>query len=394
MDSLLTNDFENNYASNRVTLNYRYQTEKMNFSIGNGVQFGDLLSINNSKDYQVEQHYVNMYPTANFNYRFSRTSNLRFNYSGRTNQPNVNQLQPVIDNSDPLNVNVGNPLLNQSFTHSFRGMYNTFDNVRFRNIFATINASFINNNIVTAVRSDTTTGADTTTYVNLNGTHNISAFFNYGFQLKNPKSNINLTTNFTDSRNVSIINGEKNFTTNYTIGETVKFTTNLKKNFDMNFAATPTYNIVRYSLQSGNNDNYFSQNLRVGATYYTTSGWLLESDFNYTAFSGRADGYNTSVPLWNAAFAKQFLKNKAGELRFSVYDLLNQNKSIVRTVGETYIQDVQTRVLTRYFMLTFTYNLRNFSKSQQQKQLPNFGPRDGMPPMGPPPGNAPPLQPG
>lgn len=395
IDSLLTNDYENNYSSNRVTLNYRFQTEKMNFSIGNGVQFGNLVSINNSKDYQIEQHYVNTYPTANFNYRFSRTSNLRFNYSGRTNQPNVNQLQPVIDNSDPLNVNVGNPLLKQSFTHLFRGMYNTFDNVHFRNIFATINASFINNNIVTAVRSDTTTGADTITYVNLDGTYNISAFFNYGFQLKNPKSNINLTTNFTDSRNVSIINGEKNFTTNYTIGETVKFTTNLKKNFDMNFSATPTYNIVRYSLQSGNNDNYFSQNLRVGATYYTTTGWLLESDFNYTAFSGRADGYNTSVPLWNAAFARQFFKNKAGELRFSVYDLLNQNKSIVRTVGETYIQDVQTRVLTRYFMLTFTYNLRNFSKSQQQKQLPAFGPRDGMPPMGPPPGggNTPPPQP-
>ncbi|HEX5152769.1 MAG TPA: outer membrane beta-barrel family protein [Parafilimonas sp.] len=385
IDSLLTNDYENTYSSNRVTLNYRFQTDKMNFSIGNGLQFGDLTSINNSKNSEIIQHYTNTYPTANFNYRFSRTSNLRFNYSGRTNQPGVNQLQPVIDNSDPLNVQVGNPNLKQSFTHSFRGLYNSFDNIHFRNIFATVNASFINNNIVTAVRSDTTTGADTMTYVNLNGAYNISAFFNYGFQLKKPKSNLNFTTNFTDSRSVSLINREKNFTTNYTIGETIKFTTNLKKNLDMNFSARPTYNIVRYSLQSSQNDNYFSQNLSVGATYYTASGWLLESDFNYTAYEGRADGYNTAVPLWNAALAKQFFKNKAGELRFSVYDLLNQNVSIVRTVGDTYIQDVQTKVLTRYFMLTFTYNLRNFSKQQQQKQLPAFGPRDGnMPPPRPP----------
>jgi hypothetical protein len=66
---------------------------------------------------------------------------------------------------------------------------------------------------------------------------------------------------------------------------------------------------------------------------------------------GRAEGYNTSVPLWNAAFAKQFLKNKRGELRFSVFDLLNQNVSIVRNVTENYIQDVQTKVLTRYFSI-------------------------------------------
>ena len=386
IDSLLTNNYENTYASNRVTLSYGYQTDKMNFNIGNGVQFGNYTSINNTKNTEISKNYVNAYPTANFTYRFSRASNLRFNYSGRTNQPSVYQLQPVIDNSDPLNVQFGNPNLKQSFTHSFRALYNSFDAVHFRNIFATINASFVDNNIVSAVKTDPVTGADTITYVNLDGTRNISAFFNYGFQLKKPKSNLNFTTNFTDNRSVSIINSEKNYTTNYTIGETIKFTTNLKKNFDMNFSATPTYNIARYSVQPDQNENYFSQNLSVGATYYTTSGWILESDFNYTAYEGRAKGYNTSVPLWNAAFAKQFLKKKAGELRFSIYDLLDQNVSITRNVTENYIQDVQTKVLTRYFMLTFTYNLRNFSK-QQQRQMPTFGPRDGNMPPPPPPGN-------
>ena len=96
-----------------------YQSDKMNLSFGNGVQFGDLTSINNTKDITLTQHYTNMYPTANFTYRFTRTSNLRFNYSGRTNQPNVTQLQPVIDNSDPLNVVIGNPdLNNHSHIHS------------------------------------------------------------------------------------------------------------------------------------------------------------------------------------------------------------------------------------------------------------------------------------
>jgi hypothetical protein len=384
IDSLLTNNYENVYSSNRVTLSYLYQKDKINFSVGNGVQFGDLTSTNNTKDLTLTQHYVNLYPTANFIYRVTKNSNLRFNYSGRTNQPSVYQLQPVIDNSDPLNVQIGNPTLKQSFTHSFRALYNMFDVTHFRNIFATVNASFIEDNIVSAVRTNPITGADTISYVNLNGAYNISAFFNYGFPLKRPKSNLNFTTNFTDNRSVSLINKEVNYTDNYTIGETAKFTTNLKKNFDMNFSATPTYNIARYSVQPDQNENYFSQVLSISATYFSVSGWILESDFNYTAYEGRAEGYNTSVPLWNAAIAKQFLKNKRGEMRFSVFDLLNQNVSITRNVTENYIQDVQTKVLTRYFMLTFTYNLRSFS-SQQQKQLPTFNKRDGDMPMMPPP---------
>jgi hypothetical protein len=383
VDSLLTNDYQNTYSSDRATINYRIQSDKMNLSFGNGLQFGNLTSINETKNITLTQHYVNTYPTANFSYRFNKTSNLRFNYSGRTNQPDVTQLQPVIDNSDPLNVVIGNPNLKQSFTHSFRALYNSFDNVHFRNIFATVNASFIHDNIVSAVRTNTTTGADTITYLNLNGTYNISAFFNYGFQLKKHKSNLNFTTNFTDNRSVNGINKEINYTQNYTIGESIKFITNLKKNFDMNFSATPTYNIVRYSVQPDENENYFSQLLDVEATYYTKSGWLLAADFDYTAYTGRAAGYNTSVPLLNAAIAKQFLKKKQAEFRLSVFDLLNQNVSIVRNVTENYIQDVQTKVLTRYVLLTFTYNLKNFS-NQQQKQLPTFNGRDNgmqLPPM-------------
>ncbi|MBS1747034.1 MAG: TonB-dependent receptor [Bacteroidetes bacterium] len=388
VDSLLTNNYNNTYSSNRVTLNYRIQGEKWNMSFGNGVQFGNLTSINDTKNITVTQHYTNMYPTANFNYKFSRSSNLRFNYSGRTSQPGVTQLQPVIDNSDPLNVVIGNPDLKQSFTNSFRALFTNFkfDGDHFSNMFAMVNATFTNNSIVSNVTTNIATGADTTRYTNLNGTYNISAFFNYGFRLKKPKSNLNFTTNFTDSKSVSLINNVENNTQNYAIGETVKFTTNMKENFDMNFSATPTYNIVKYSVNPDQNQNYFSQSLSVDATYYTNSGWLLNPSFDYTFYTGRSDGYNTAVPLLNVALAKQFLKNKQAELRFSVYDLLNQNKSIQRNVNENYVQDVQTKVLTRYFLLTFTYNIRNNSK-QQDKKMPDFrGNGFGMPPPPPPDG--------
>jgi hypothetical protein len=371
IDSLLTNSYDNTYHSNRFTLNYLIQKNKMNLSFGSGLQAGNLASMNATKNITLTQHYINLYPTANFMYRFSKTTNLRFNYSGRTAQPNVQQLQPVVDNGDPLNVQIGNPDLKQSFTNSFRMLFASFDNTHFRNIFATVNASFTHNNIVNAITTNVRTGADTIIPVNLNGTHNLSAFFNYGLQLKKPKSNLNFTTNFTNSRTVNLVNNIKNITANYTMGETIKWTTNLKNNFDMTFSAAPTYNIARYSVQPNQNANYFSQLLNTGITYYTKSGWILETNFDYTAYSGRSQGYNTGVPLLNASLAKQFFKKKQGELRLSVFDLLNQNVSITRNVTENYIQDVQTKVLTRYVLLTFTYNLRNFAGSLQ-KGMPSF----------------------
>lgn len=48
--------------------------------------------------------------------------------------------------------------------------------------------------------------------------------------------------------------------------------------------------------------------------------------------------------MWSASLSKQMLKNKAGELKFYVFDLLNQNVNITRNVTSTGIQDVQNKL--------------------------------------------------
>jgi len=88
--------------------------------------------------------------------------------------------------------------------------------------------------------------------------------------------------------------------------------------------------------------------------------FVLTSDVLYLNNTGRSAGYNQNVTLWNMSLARQFFKNKQGELKLQVYDLLNQNKSIVRNITDTYVEDVQSRILRRYFLLSFTYNLRKF----------------------------------
>ncbi|MFT3932468.1 MAG: outer membrane beta-barrel protein [Chitinophagaceae bacterium] len=381
-DSLYSNAFVNTNNSNRFTLNYRIQNAKYNFSIGSGLQQTNVNSVNNTKGTDISQHYLNFTPTVNFQYTFARGKNLRVNYSGRTGQPSINQLQPIVTTSDSINFSQGNPNLKQQFTNSLRVLYTNFNTVTQRVIFATINASMVNNDIQNSVRYYNDTlhpkGSSLTIPVNLNGTYTINGYFNYGFPLKKPKSNLNFITNASYAQSQTLVNAASSFSHSTTLGETISWTTNLKDNFDMNFSSATTYYIVRNSLQPTQNQNYYTQVVSAEITYYTKSGWLLAADFDYTYNGSRPAPYNSSVPLLNPAIAKQIFKNKQGEIRLSVFDLLNQNTSVTRTITSNTIQDTKTNVLTRYAMLTFTYNLRKFA-GQGQKMPGMFrGMRNGM----------------
>jgi hypothetical protein len=382
--SNLTNSFRNTYKSDRGTLSYRLSKTKFNLTIGNGIQWGNLNSINRTTGNIIIQDYVNIFPTANFNYMFSKTKNLRFNYSGRTSQPSVSQLQPVLDNSDPLNIKIGNPELKQKFTNNFRLFYNSFNILSQKVFFATVNATFVSNDIQNSIFV-AGNGVQITQPINLDGTYNLIGYVNYGFPLRKPKSNLNFGVNYNRSQSQGLVNNMSNYNRNTTVGGNVIWTTNLKEKWDINFTSNTTYNIARYTLQPDQDADYFSQYLSTEITYYTKSGWSFATDFDYTYNGGRSNGYNTSIPLLNASIAKQVFKNKAGEIKFYLFDLLNQNQSVTRSVSSNYIQDVQTKVLTKYFVVSFTYNLRKFKGQTNtppfMKMFRGGGRSGGMPPM-------------
>ncbi|UAY54385.1 outer membrane beta-barrel protein [Arachidicoccus terrestris] len=372
-NEFLTNLYENTYQSTRATLGYMYSDELLHISAGTGVQFGRLNSDNLSKDIHLSQDYVNLYPTASMSYKFSKTRRLRFNYRGRTNQPDVNQLQPVVDNSNPLHITTGNPNLDQEFKHSFLLRYNNFDRESNKSFDAMISAD-ITQHMISNAKFRLPNGGDSTIPVNLNGFYNISGYLNWGIPLNRPKSNLNLSTRFENQRSVSLINNVHSFTYNTSISQRIGWSTNLAELFDVNFSTNPTYNFASYTVNKNSDGNYYSQSLSFDGTWYSKSGWEIMSDFDYTFYAGLPKGQNTAIPIWNAGIAKLFW-NQAGELKLSVHDILNQNKGIDFTRTDNVIGWTQNNILKRYFMLTFTYNLRKFGGRKMR-----FGPDGGRGP--------------
>ena len=160
-----------------------------------------------------------------------------------------------------------------AFTNSFRLLYTSFDPFSQRVIFATVNASVTSDDIVSSIVQKSN-GGKVTTYVNMGGTYNLSGYFNYGFPLKKPKSNLNFQTNINLNQSQSVLNTLVNSTRSTILTETVKWTTNLKKNFDMNLSTSYTYNPLRYSLSPEQNSNYTTASLDADFTIYSENGWI------------------------------------------------------------------------------------------------------------------------
>ncbi|GAB3325846.1 TonB-dependent receptor [Larkinella ripae] len=376
---VLSNTFVNTYQTNRVGSSLQTKRLKYSYTLGFEVQQANLRSDNQTADAQFHKQFTNILPNALLTYNFSKNRTLRFNYRSRTNAPSVAQLQPVPDNTNPLNIRLGNPNLKQEYSHTVSLNYNAFQQATSRSVFAMLNATQTNHKIVNST-SFTNQGAQTSQPVNTNGYYNVNAFLALGRRLQPLKANVNLTSTINFNRGVSLVNSQLNRSQNWTLSQGARINSNYDETLEFGLSGNINYQTILYSLLINQNTAYFTKSVS-GDLYYQLPGRLVvTTDLTYQNYSGKSAGSVQNFALWNVALTRQFFKNKQGELRLQVYDLLNQNRSVNRNVTETYTEETTSRVLNRYFLLSFTYNLRRFggglqSRTRRPEHNPETPPR-------------------
>jgi hypothetical protein len=353
-----SNDYENSYGYNTAGIRWRMQLKKFNASAGVNWQQAELEgnTLVLGKDSTLNKTFYNWLPNARLQYNFTKFRNLRLNYTTNTNQPTVTQLQPVPDNSDPLNIKVGNADLKQELTHTVQVNYFSVNPFMNRNLFAFFNVRRTDNKIVNADIIDSV-GVKTTRPVNENGAYDISGSVNIGLPVRLWKGTINFGTNGAYTKNKTFINGAENLISTWNAGPDVRIEINATEKLNLSFSAGVNYYKTLYSLQQSLNTEYLNQQYSTEINWQLPRSFYFNTEFTYAINSQRASGFNTKVPLWNAFISKQFLPFKRGEIKLSAFDLLKQNVGISRSTNQNYFEDKRIKNLQRYFLLSFTYNL-------------------------------------
>ncbi|MBK7307872.1 MAG: outer membrane beta-barrel protein [Chitinophagaceae bacterium] len=372
-DTSLSNRFDNTITTNNVGVNYRLgQSRDEQLSFGVNFQAAKLQSQRIFPTASsVDQSFANILPNLMWRKKLSANVNVRVFYRASTNFPSVTQLQDVVNNNNPLYVTSGNPDLKQSYTHFLSGRYAYTNSKTSKSFFANLFLQTASNYISNA--SYFIRGADTvinnvkvsknsqfTKPVNLNGYKSLRTFFTYSMPLKFIKTTLNVSTGFSYSKLPGMVDYQKIFTNSYAYNGGVVLASNISEYVDFNLSYNANLTKSKTNTTRSTSSESLNQTIGAQVNLLSKNGWFIQNDVSGNTYSGLSGGLNQSFWLWNAAIGKKFLKNKAGELKLSVFDLLKQNQSITRTITDTYIQDVQTQVLRQYFMLTFTYSLKNF----------------------------------
>ena len=388
----------------QVMMRFVRQKYNLNFGVMIQPQRSKFIQDYQGKYVDTVRTVTNVSPTLDFRYRFSKMSNLRVNYRGTTSQPSISQLLNIVDDSDPLNVSIGNPGLKPSFTQNFRLFYNNFVQNHNKGVMTYINFSTTSNSISNKVTYDETTGGRITRPENINGNWNVMGAFMFNCSIDSAGVwNINTDTNLGYNHYVSYLSldksqdSQKNTTQNTTWNE--RLSLSYRNDWlELSLDGTLTYNHAKNKLQP--NSNLDTWQFSYGPLMTLTAPWgtSLNTSLSCSSRRGYSDAsMNTDEFVWNAQLSQGFLKGKPLTVMLQFYDLLHQQSTFSRAISSVSRTDTEYNAINSYAMLHVVYRMNLFGGKDARKENRGEGPGGrpdfrGRPfngsgrPMGPPPG--------
>jgi hypothetical protein len=350
----LSNKYISNYIYNRPGLNFKINREKFSLTTGASYQMTSLKGDLISRDAKIDRTFENLLPSTHFNYDFSTTKHLRIDYETSMQEPSIQQLQPVIDNSDPLNLYVGNPELQPGYSHRLNTNFTSFNPTRFINFFAFINASYVKNAIVNS--QSFSNGLRLTMPVNVDYSKSLRGNFNFGFPVKKLNSRFNFGPSATLSETIAVLNGQNNNARSRTLGGNSRYNFTYKEFIILDLSANLSQQETRYDFSTPD-QQYFNQTYKTEINLSFLKKYSFNTSYEYLIYTSKTTDFRQEIPFLDISISRFILKNNAGELKFKVNNVLDQSNSVNQSSGENYIQQQTTNNLGRFYMVSFTYAL-------------------------------------
>ncbi len=356
LDSTYSSDYLYNILTNKGGIAYSLFKKKVKVNFGTNVGYTTLNQKNVWTDSSFNRNFVNWYPQASFKYQFSQVRSVYLGYNGNTEQPTLQQIQPVLNNTNPLNITIGNAALKPAFANRINFGYQDYKVLTNTYTFTGVTYNFTPNYISNKSYVDSI-GRTINQAINVNGTRSLTAYLDYGLKLKKPDLRIDLNTNINTSRYVNIVNNLLNVTNsgNYTFGLDLHKEKEKKYSADLN--ASATYTSSTSSIQESIQTQYWTFDIDPNGDIYLPKRFQIHSDCDFSLRQKTiAFNTNTNVILWNAWIGKKFMKNDALLVKIIANDILDNNIGFNRSVNSNFITQNTYSTIRRYFLLGVTWN--------------------------------------
>ena len=355
-DSVFSSDYKYNILSNAGGLNFKFVYKKFNFSFGSDVSNSAYLQTDHMNgDTSKTYNYVNLFPKANFSYKLGKQTSLNILYQGSTQQPSISQIQPFRQNTDPLNLTLGNPDLKQEFINKVTVRFNDYKILSNRYLWSSFSFSSVSNAIST--EQNTIGPVNTTKYINVDGNYSGSGYLGYGMKVKKLNLDIGAQVNGFLNHVNSIINGVHNASDNNSVSVGPYIGYEKEKKFEIRWNPRITYNENQSTNNSAAGMNYYTFSNDVDGSVQLPKKFEIGSAVN-VMIREQTEIFtsNNNVVKWNAYVEKKFLKKDQLALRVSVFDILNQNIGFSRTAQGNIITQNSYNTIRRYGMINLVWN--------------------------------------
>lgn len=367
-NSALSNLYTSDYQYHRAGMNFKLNRTKYSLTAGASMQQTYLDGFLEIQDIKIDPPvYQNFLPVLRFNYDFSTSKHLRFDYETSVQEPTIQQLQPIVDNSDPLNVYQGNEKLRPAYSQSWRMNFTTFNPMNFISFFAFVDVDYVTNAITNA-RDITEEGISTTTPVNVDNSMNTLANATFSFPINKIKGRFSIGGNFRNTQSINLLNDIESTINQQTAGGTFRYSYRYKEAFDLSLSARLDRQLTDYEFNQA--DQVFLNNTYTAEANLTfLKNFQFSSNFDLLQYENKNNNFSQTIPLLNLSISRYLLKNKSGELKLSANNVFDKALGINQTASLNYFERQTTNSLGRYFMVSFIYSLN--------KQLNPMGMRRG-----------------
>ena len=366
----LSRFYDNHLTYNRLGSSLRYSKDGVNISAGLAAQHFNLVgdfrrSALSPNLANIDLAYFAWIPKFSMDLELKNNRYVFFNYDKSATEPNMRDLQPIVDNSNPLFLRVGNPNLLPSVNHSLSTGFNLFDAANFMHLYTNLSYNY-NVNQVVYNQSINSNGIVTSKPMNISGGVSYNGYFGFGFPLKKTVSTMSVNADFNAAKNPLMLNDvfTNTQTNSGTISSRVSYTPNERITLYVNASFGLTNSVYEQSAlpeQSIRNDQFGSElNVNFGKNTF------FSYNFDYRIFENKTRGLYQEMPILNLSVFKYVGKAQKSEIRLTLYDVFRKNLGVNQNAFQNLVSFEKTQTLSQYLMLSYTYNMRGLSSPMRK----------------------------